>query len=134
VNSVKPSQQKLELIPLTLFKDLYPMAEVGADLYKCEKNHYLILVDWLSGFPFVHKLGSQTTDTIIKAMEDTFVLFGRPGEIQADNRPCFRTDFKAYCKTRGITANKSSPYKSSLNGLAEKARHFCKTSLYKHHS
>jgi hypothetical protein len=129
----KPSQQKLALIPATLFIDLYPMAEVGADLYECEKNHYLILVDQLSGFSFVHILGSQRMDTIIKAMVDTFALFGRQGEIRVDNGPCSRRTSRPTAK-KGIMANNSSPYKSSSNRLAEKAIHVCKKILHMYHS
>jgi hypothetical protein len=41
----KSSKQKQEQIQQTLFNDLYPMAEVGADLFEAGKHHFLIVVD-----------------------------------------------------------------------------------------
>jgi hypothetical protein len=61
----KSSKQKQEQIHQTPFKDLYPMAEAGADLFKAEKQHCLILVDRYSGFPFVAKLTLQSSESII---------------------------------------------------------------------
>jgi hypothetical protein len=40
----KSSKQKQEQIQQTPFKDLYPMAEVGADLFKAGKHHFLIVI------------------------------------------------------------------------------------------
>jgi hypothetical protein len=90
----KSSKQKQEQIQQTPFKDLYPMAEVRADLFEAGKQHFLILVDRYSGFPLVAKLNSQTSELIIGHMEKMFYLLGRPGEIKCDNGPCFRTEFK----------------------------------------
>jgi biotin synthase-like enzyme len=41
----KASKQKQEQIQQTPFKDLYPMAEVGAALFEAGKQHFLIVVD-----------------------------------------------------------------------------------------
>jgi hypothetical protein len=41
----KSSKQKQEQFQQTPFKDLYPMAEVGADLFEAGKHHFLIVVD-----------------------------------------------------------------------------------------
>jgi hypothetical protein len=39
----KSSKQKQEQIQQTPFKDLCPMAEVGADLFEAGKHHFLIV-------------------------------------------------------------------------------------------
>jgi hypothetical protein len=96
----KSSKQKQEQIQQTPFKDLYPMAEVGADLFKAGKHHFLIVVDRYSGFPLVARLNSMTAESIIGHMENMFFLLGRPGEIKCDNGPCFRTEFKNWAKER----------------------------------
>jgi hypothetical protein len=49
----KSSKQKQEQIQQTPFKDLYPMAGVGADLFEAGKQHILIVVDRYSGFPLI---------------------------------------------------------------------------------
>jgi hypothetical protein len=63
-------------------EDLYPMAEVGADLFEAGKHHFLIIVDRYSGFPLVARLNSMTAESIIGHMEKMFFLLGRPGEIK----------------------------------------------------
>jgi hypothetical protein len=47
----KASKQNQEQIQQTPFTDLFPMAEVGADLFEAGKQHFLIVVDRYSGFP-----------------------------------------------------------------------------------
>jgi hypothetical protein len=117
----KSSKQKQEQIQQTPFKDLYLMAEVGADLFKAGKHHFLIVVDRYSGFPLVARLNSMTAESIIGHMEKMFFLLGRPGEIKCDNGPCFRTEFKNWAKERDIVLNNSAPNKPTSNGLAERA-------------
>jgi hypothetical protein len=74
----KSSKQKQEQIQQTPFKDLYPMAEVGADLFKAGKHHFLIVVDRYSGFPLVARLNSMTAESIIGHMEKcSFYWAGR---------------------------------------------------------
>jgi hypothetical protein len=70
----RSSKQKQEQIQLTPFKDLYPMAEVGADLFKAGKQHLLIVVDRFSGFPLVAKLTSQSSESIIGHIEKCFTF------------------------------------------------------------
>jgi hypothetical protein len=124
----KSSKQKQEQIQQTPFKDLYPMAEVGADLLEAGKHNFLIVVDRYSGFPLVARLSSMTAESIIGHMEKMFFLLGRQGEIKCDNGPCFRTEFKSWAKERYITVNNSAP-----NGLAERAVGIVKHMLLKHH-
>jgi hypothetical protein len=101
----KTSKQKQEQIEQTPFKDLYPMAEVGADLFEAGKHHFLIVVHRYSRFPLVARLNLQTAESIIGHMEKMFFLLGRPGEIKCDNRPCFRTEFKNWAMDRDIIVN-----------------------------
>jgi hypothetical protein len=117
----KSSKQKQEQIQQTLFKDLYPMAEVGADLFEAGKHHFLIVIDKYSGFPLVARLNSMTAESIIGHMEKMFFLLGSPGEIKCDNGPCFRIEFKNWSKERDIVVNNSAPNKPTSNGLAEGA-------------
>jgi hypothetical protein len=123
---------KAEQIQKTLFKDLYPMAEVGADLFEAGKQHFLIVVDRYSGFPLVAKLNSQTSESIIGHMEKMFYLLSRPGEIKCNNGPCFQTEFKNWANYRDIIVNNSAQNKSTSNGLAERAVGIVKHMLLKH--
>jgi hypothetical protein len=127
----KASKQKQEQIQQTPFKDMYPMAEVGADLFEAGKQHFLIVVDRYSGFPLVAKLTSQGSESIIGHVEKIFYLLGRPGEIKCHNGPCFRTEFKNWAKD--IIVNNWAPNKTTSNGLAERAVGIVKHMLLKHH-
>jgi hypothetical protein len=129
----KSSKQKQEQIQQTPFKDLFPMAEVGADLFEAGKHHFLIVVDRYSGFPLVARPNSMTAESIIGHMEKMFFLLGRRGEIKCDNGPCFRTEFKNWAKERDITLNNSAPNKPTSNGLLERAVGILKQMLLKHH-
>jgi hypothetical protein len=128
----KSSKQKQEQIQQTPFKDLYPMAEVGADLFEAGKHHFLIVVDKYSGFPLVARLNSMTAESIIGHMEKMIFLLGRPGEIKCDNGPCFRTEFINWAKERDIVVNNSAPNKPTGNGLAERAVGIVKHMLLNH--
>jgi hypothetical protein len=114
----KSSKQKQEQIQQTPFKDLYPMAEVGADLFKAGKHHFLIVLNRYSGFPLVARLNMMTAESIIGHMEIMFFLLGRPGEIKCNKGPCFRTEFKNWAKERDIIVINSAPNKPTSNGLA----------------
>ena len=118
---VKPKQQKEPLTPATPYADLFPMAEMGADLFELNGRHFLVLVDRYSGYPFTWELGSLKTDTIIKALQSTFYDFGRCGRIRTDGGPQFRSQFSAFCQELGIVHEKSSPYNPQSNGLSEAA-------------
>jgi hypothetical protein len=128
----KSSKQKQEQIQQTPFKDLYPMAEVGANLFEAGKQHFLIVVDRYSGFPLVAELNLQSSELIIGQMEKIFYMLGWPGEIKCDNGPCFRTEFKNWAKDRDIIVNNSTPNKPKSNGLAERAVGIVKHMLLKH--
>jgi hypothetical protein len=129
----KSSKQKQEQIQQTPFKDLYPMADVGADLFKAGKHHFLIVVNRYSGFPLVARLNLMTAESIIGHMEKMFFLLGRLGEIKCDNGPCFRTEFKNWAKERDIIVNNSAPNKPTSNRLAERSLGIVKHMLLKHH-
>jgi hypothetical protein len=129
----KSSKQKQEQIQQTPFKDLYPMADVGADLFKAGKHHFLIVVNRYSGFPLVARLNLMTAESIIGHMEKMFFLLGRLGEIKCNNGPCFRTEFKNWAKERDIIVNNSAPNKPTSNGLAERSLGIVKHMLLKHH-
>jgi transposase InsO family protein len=115
------------------FKDLYPMAEVGADLFKAGKHHFLIVIDRHSGFPLVARLNLMTEESIIRHMEKMFFLLGRPGEIKSNNGPCFRTEFKNWAKERDIVVSNSTSNKPTSNGLAKRTVGIVKHMPLKHH-
>jgi hypothetical protein len=79
----KSSKQKQEQIQQTPFKDLYPMAEVKADLFEAGNHQFLIVVNMYSGFPLVARLNLMTAESIIGHMENMFFLLGSRGKSSA---------------------------------------------------
>ena len=114
-----PSQGKQQIIPGTTATG--PMTDVGTDLFQIGHNHYLVLVDRYSGFPFVEKLTKLSTIAVIKVLTNWFNTFGWPERLRSDNGPQYRTEFDEFCKERNIIHENSSPYNPQSNGLSESA-------------
>jgi len=74
-------------------------------LFQAAGQHFLVLVDHFSGFPFVAHLRSLSSSAIIKVLDNWL----------------FRTEFDLYCSSKNITKETSSPYFAQSNGLAESA-------------
>ena len=95
-----PSQTQEPIIPGT--NATGPMTDVGSDLFQIGHNHYLVMVDRYSGFPFVEKLKSLKTSNITKILKEWFNSFGWPERIRTDNGPQYRTEFDEFCKDFNI--------------------------------
>jgi transposase InsO family protein len=113
---VRPSQSE----PLQSYPESSgPMSSMSLDPFHHEGKHYLIMVDRYSGFPFVDKLSSQQTSSVLRTVEAHFLEHGYPRSMISDGGPQFRTEFQDYCKDHHIEYTPSSPYNSQSNGLAE---------------
>ena len=67
----------------------YPWQKVGVDLFQLKGSNYLVVVDYYSRYPEVHKLNSTTADAIIHTLKSTFSRFGIPETVISDNGPQF---------------------------------------------
>lgn len=99
-----------------------PWQKVGIDFAHIKATDYLIIIDYLSKFIVVKKVGLKTANPIIKSIEETFSYFGIPMEIVSDNGPPFNSfTFKIFTKTYDIKHTTSSPTYAKSNGLVERA-------------
>jgi hypothetical protein len=114
-----PSQGKQQIIPGTSATG--PMTDVGSDLFQIGHNHYLVLVDRYSNFPFVERLTKLSSNAIIKVLTTWFNTFGWPERLRSDNGPQYRTEFDEFCQEHSIVHENSSPYNPQSNGLSESA-------------
>jgi hypothetical protein len=111
-----PSQRREPLVQ-TFAKG--PMDYVDVDLHECQGTNWLVMVDRYSSFPIAQETKGKTTDEVVKVLLSWFNDWGYPKCLRSDNGPAFREKFNLFCHENGIKSDKSSPYNSQSNGLAE---------------
>ena len=99
-----------------------PMEIVSMDLVEHQGIHGLVTVDYFSGFLTFDILNAQTSDAVIKALNNNFGKFGLPEKILSDNGPCFRSNsFRQFCEQLEIGHVTLSPCHHQSNGRVERA-------------
>ena len=99
-----------------------PWARVGADLFELNRQPYLILVDYYSGFIEVNLLHSTTSKQIITYCKSQFARHRIPDTLISDNGPQFSsTAFKEFAEEYAFKHCTTSPHYPQSNGMAEKA-------------
>ena len=64
-----------------------PWHTVATDLFEIKNSTYLLLVDYYSRFPLLHKLGNTTSKVLIQEMKAVFAELGVPNMIVSDSGP-----------------------------------------------
>ena len=113
--------------------DLYPMSDVGIDLFSYGGKDYLVHVDRWSGFPFVYRLSSTSTRSVTDQLLRWWSLEGLPRRVRTDGGPQFQRPFREFLEKYGIVHELASAYNPESNGLAESAVKQVKTLLKKCH-
>ena len=100
---------------------LVPWTKLATDLFHFEGDSYLLVVDYTSRFPIVHKLTSMTGKTIARHMQAIFAEQSAPETLVSDNGPCYTLqEFQQLMQALAINHITSSPHYPQSNGLAEK--------------
>ena len=95
-----------------------PWHTVATDLFETKK--YLLLVDYYSRFPVLHKLGSTTSKVLVQEVKAVFAECGVPNVIVSDGGPQYTSaEFKDLTKQWQIEHRVSSPRNPQSNGTAE---------------
>ena len=118
----------LEPTPTRIFED------VSVDLFSHSKNHYLIYVDRLSGWPTIDAwLGRDVcTRDINKSLSKNFSDLGVPVTLRSDGGPQFTSaEFSTFLKRWGVNHVFSTPHYPQSNGLAEAGVKAMKTLVMK---
>ena len=109
-----------------------PWTKIGMDLFELKGDDYLLMTDYTSRFPIVHKLKSTTSSAVTSIVSNVFGLLGPPAEIVSDNGPQFAgAPFKEMCAMWGIRHSTSSPRYPRSNGLAERMVRTIKNTIKK---
>ena len=88
---------------------LYPMNEVGTDLFDAIGKKWIVLVDRYSGYAWTEELRRTDTASVVGQLSDWFIEVGWPTAIRTDGGPQFRTEFSQFCDKHGIKHELSSP-------------------------
>ena len=110
-----------------------PWIKLGIDLFEHNKRQYLLIVDYFSKFPFIHKLHGLSTGTVINELKGLFSENGIPEVIISDGEPQFRSEFRNFAQEWGFQHIQSSPYHHQSNGEAERFVRTVKDTLTKAH-
>ena len=109
-----------------------PWSVVGEDLFQLGQQHFLIIVDYWSGFFEVQELQKVTSKSVINASKAQFARHGIPETVISDNGPQFASvEFAQFPKEWQFHHQTSSPHYPQSNGRAENAVKTCKTLMKK---
>ena len=107
-----------------------PWQELAADYFTHKGKDYLLIADTFSKYPFIYKVHSKTTDSIIHYFQDLFSQFGKPQCFFSDNGPPFSSEpLSQFLTLHAIDHITSSPLFPRSNSFIERQIRTIKTSL-----
>ena len=87
-----------------------PWHMVVTDFFETKNSKYLLLVDYYSRYPVLHKLGSTTSKVLVQEMKAVFAELGVPNTIVSDDGQQYTSaEFKDFTKHWQIEHRVSSP-------------------------
>ena len=96
---------------------LYPWTKLVTDIFHFEGVSYLLVVDYTSRFPIVHKLTSMTGQHVANQFKLIFSEYGWPETLVSDNEPCYTAEvFTSLMKEYNVNHITSSPITPSQMG------------------
>ena len=111
---------------------IHPWTKLATDIFPFEGESYLLLVDYTSQFPIVHKLNSMTTQHVINHFKLIFSEYGWPDTLVSDNVPCYASEaFTKIMQEYNVNHITSLPHYPQSNGLAEKFVQIVKNLFHK---
>ena len=88
---------------------LVPWTLLEMDIFTCEDQSFLLIVDEMSRFPVVRILANETTRSVLNAIKDIYCNFGLPKRVLSDNGHCFKSrEFKEFHAKLNISVENSS--------------------------
>ena len=104
--------------------------ELAADYLTHSNKDYLLIADSFSKYPFVFRVHSKSSDSLIPCLQDLFSQFGTPNHFYSNNGPQFSSEpFSHFLTSLGIDHIMSSPLYPKSNSFIESQIKTIKTSL-----
>jgi transposase InsO family protein len=98
-----------------------PWHTLATDMFYCNQQTYLLIVDMFSKFPIVRKLTSISSNTVINHLRSIFEEHGIPQRLVSDNGPQYSAqEFRRFADTYGFEHVTSSPHYPQSNGFVER--------------
>ena len=110
----------------------FPWTKIATDIFHFEGDSYLLLVDYTSIYPIIHKLTSMTAQHVIGHLKVIFSEYGWLNTIVSDNGPCYMAEaFTKKMQEYRVNHITSSSHYPQSNGFAEKCVQTVKNLFYK---
>lgn len=86
------------------------------------KNKYILtVIDEYSRFPFAFPCSDMSSATVIKNLNELFMIFGMPAFLHSDRGTSFlSSEVKQFLHSRGIATSRTTPYNPQGNGQVER--------------
>lgn len=103
-----------------------PWEMLGVDILKvpisCQGNSYLLVIqDYFTKWPIAIPLQDQTAASVVRALTDTFSIYGIPSFLHSDQGANFEsTILKQTCEAFGIHKSRTTAYHPQGDGLVER--------------
>ena len=80
-----PKKQPDKTLPLGPEIPLHPWLKLASEIFHFNRTDYLLVVDYMSCFPVIWRLSSQTSIAVIEQMKSIFAEYGVPDTLITDN-------------------------------------------------
>ena len=98
---------------------IHPWTKLATDIFHCEAESCLLLVDYTSCFLIVGKLNSMTSQHAINHFK--LIFYGWPDTLVSDNGPCYASEaFTKIMHEYNVNHITSPPHYPLSNGLGRK--------------
>ena len=111
---------------------LHPWTKLATDIFHFEGTSYLLIVDYVSSFPVMHKLSSMTGQYVASQCKLIFLEYVWPENLISDNGPCYTVEaFTSMMKEYSVNHISNSLHYPQSNRLAENFVQIVRNLLYK---
>ena len=109
-----------------------PWQIIATDIFSLNGINYLLLVDYYSKYPFIHRLREFTSKEVIGFIKQIFAEQGIPERLISNNGPHFSSQhFREFARAWDFEHITSSPRYPQSNGMAERSVQTVKAAMKK---
>jgi hypothetical protein len=106
----------------------FPGDQVAADHFQFKTETYLACIDVFSGFPFLFRCRTASTDSLLSAAQQVFLQTGLPRVLASDKGSAFMAQaLQDFLRTSHVRHRVSTPQYAQSNGAAKQAVRTLKT-------